>query len=430
MCHFYDARGDQCDGCGKLINAIELIKPKCSLCKATPEPRESKHIFIDLGKIQPKCQEFVEKQSVEGKWSYNATFFTNNLLKEGLHGRCITRDLKWGTPIPLEEYNNKVFYVWFDAPIGYISITANYLGAETEDYRKWWQNKENVELFQFMGKDNTTFHTLIFPSSLIGSGQPWTMLKTISTTEFLNYEIDEETGKPKKFSKSRGVGIFGDDAQNTGIPPEVWRYYLLSNRPEQQDTVFLWKDFIAKNNSELLKNLGNFSNRCLKFLAATFDGVVPVYEGERHPDDTKFLSTIFAQFEEYLDLLEKIKIKDGLRVAMNVSSLCNTYWQDSQLWTIAKSDKKRAHQVMNTAIQVTQVLAAMMEPYMPSFSAKIYHQLALKRTETHDVLFEFLTGHPERMESLIPGGHKIGEPQPIFREISEEEMESLKKRYG
>lgn len=133
-----------------------------------------------------------------------------------------------------------------------------------------------------MGKDNTTFHTVIFPSTLIGTKKPWTKLKTISTTEFLNYEIDEATGKPKKFSKSRNTGIFGDDAMATGIPCEVWRYYLLANRPEQQDTVFLWKDFVAKNNNELLKNLGNFSNRCLKFLSSSFEGKVPVYEGAKH----------------------------------------------------------------------------------------------------------------------------------------------------
>jgi len=169
MCHFPDAKGDQCDGCGKLINAIELIKPRCKLCGATPSVKTSKHIFIDLAKIQPDLEKWVEKQSVAGGWSNNATFFTNNLLKEGLHGRCITRDLKWGTPIPLEEYKNKVFYVWFDAPIGYISITANYLGAETEDWEAWWKNPEEVESFQFMGKDNTTFHTVIFPSTLIGT---------------------------------------------------------------------------------------------------------------------------------------------------------------------------------------------------------------------------------------------------------------------
>lgn len=137
-CSYPDAKGDQCDGCGHLINAIELINPKCSLCGAKPEVRESQHIFIDLAKISPDLSKWIEKQSVDGKWSYNAKFFTEKLLKEGLHGRCITRDLKWGTPIPRDDYKDKVFYVWFDAPIGYISITGNYLGADNEDWRKWW----------------------------------------------------------------------------------------------------------------------------------------------------------------------------------------------------------------------------------------------------------------------------------------------------
>jgi len=140
-----------------------------------------------------------------------------------------------------------------------------------------------------MGKDNITFHTVIFPSSLIATGKPWTKLHTISTTEFLNYEVDEKTGKPKKFSKSRNTGVFGDDAMGTGVPSEVWRYYLLINRPENSDTVFLWSDFIAKNNNELLANLGNFSNRVLKFLASSFKKVIPSYEGERNPIDDLFI---------------------------------------------------------------------------------------------------------------------------------------------
>lgn len=269
MCHYPDAKGDQCDGCGKLITATELIKASCTTCNGSPEVRQSKHIFIDLPKIQPNLESWITEQKVKGSWSQNAIAFSETLLKTGLLGRCITRDLKWGTSVPLDAFKEKVFYVWFDAPIGYISITANH----TDDWRQWWcqggQDKtHDVELFQFMGKDNITFHTVIFPSTLIGTGENWTKLHTISTTEFLNYEIDEKTGKPKKFSKSRNSGVFGDDAMNTGVPSEVWRYYLLINRPENQDAVFTWSDFIAKNNNELLANLGNFANRFLKFIAA------------------------------------------------------------------------------------------------------------------------------------------------------------------
>lgn len=281
-----------------------------------------------------------------------------------------------------------------------------------------------------MGKDNTTFHTVIFPSTQIGTKQPWTMMKTISTTEFLNYEIDEATGRPKKFSKTRGTGIFGDDAINTGIPSEVWRYYLLANRPEQQDTVFLWKDFVAKNNSELLKNLGNFTNRILKFLSSNFDGTVPKYEGDRHADDSKFIDSIYEKFEQLCNLMEDVKIKDSLRTTMAMSTLCNGYMTDQAPWVLIKKDKIRCNQVMNTAIQAMSLLCSMLEPFMPSFSAKVYEQMNLTRTQVHEKLFEHIKGHPERILTLIPDGHKIGDPQPIFREISNEEMEKWKVRFG
>jgi methionyl-tRNA synthetase len=177
-----------------------------------------------------------------------------------------------------------------------------------------------------MGKDNITFHTVIFPSSLIASGQPWTKLHHVSTTEFLNYELDEATKKPLKFSKTRGIGVFGDNAMESGIPSEVWRYYLLINRPESQDTIFLWDDFVAKNNNELLANLGNFSNRLLKFVASSFKGVVPAYGAETHNEqDSAFVKQLFDKFNRYNLLMEAVKLKDGLKVAMEYSSDCNAY---------------------------------------------------------------------------------------------------------
>jgi len=191
------------------------------VCSKQPEIRKSEHIFIDLPKITDKLAAWVKDASAKGFWSQNSIAQTNALISAGLPGRCITRDLKWGTQVPLDKYKNKVFYVWFDAPIGYISITANY----TDGWEKWWKNPSEVESFQFMGKDNITFHTVIFPSTLIATGDNFTKLHHISTTEFLNYEN-------AKFSKTRKTGVFGDDAMNTGVPVEVWRYYLLINRPE------------------------------------------------------------------------------------------------------------------------------------------------------------------------------------------------------
>ena len=272
--------------------------------------------------------------------------------------------------------------MWFDAPIGYISITANYLGADNDDWKKWWLNPENVEMYQFMGKDNTTFHTVIFPATMIGTRQPWTKLKTISTTEWLNYEYEDEAKtKPKKFSKSNGVGVFGDDAMESGIPAEVWRYYLLSMRPETQDAVFDWDDFASKNNNILLKNLGNFSNRCLKFIGARLDGVIPKYEGELVAQDKDFLTVLHGHVVEFIDLLEHVQIKRALSVAMAASSACNSYLQDTKAWDLLKTDKKRCEQVLNIVCQALQVVCTLCEPFMPSFSAKIYEQMAIKRSE-------------------------------------------------
>lgn len=264
-CKYEDARGDQCDACGKLINAVELIAPRCTSCSTAPVKRNSQQFFIDLPKIEPKLRKWVE--SVESGWTHNARVITRAWLREGLKARCITRDLKWGIPVPAKGFEGKVFYVWFDAPIGYISITAKY----TKDWKEWWQPKaadKKVELFQFMAKDNVPFHSVMFPATLLGLNKGHTMVSHIMATEYLNYEDG-------KFSKSRGLGVFGNDAQDTGIPSDVWRFYLASARPEGSDSSFSWSDLVARNNSELLNNLGNFCNRALVFCEKNFDSTIP-----------------------------------------------------------------------------------------------------------------------------------------------------------
>ncbi|CAN6458665.1 unnamed protein product [Victoria cruziana] len=183
-CEYGDARGDQCEKCGKLLNPTELIDPRCKVCRTSPRIRDTNHLFLELPLLKDKLEEYINRASVAGSWSQNAIQATHAWLKEGLKSRCITRDLKWGVPVPLEKFKDKVFYVWFDAPIGYVSITACY----TPEWEKWWKNPENVELFQFMGKDNVPFHTVMFPSTLLGTGENWTLMKTISVTEYLNYE--------------------------------------------------------------------------------------------------------------------------------------------------------------------------------------------------------------------------------------------------
>ena len=210
-CAYEDARGDQCDKCGQLLDPAELINPRCMIDNHTPIMRESTHTFLELDKLQPAIEEWSRKSAEEGLWSRNGRIITESWLKEGLRKRCITRDLSWGTPVPLEGYDKKVLYVWFDACIGYVSITANY----TKEWKKWWKAGSDVKLYQFMGKDNVPFHTVVFPGSQLGTNDgDWTMLHHLSTTEYLQYEGG-------KFSKSRGVGVFGNNAKDTGVPPSV-----------------------------------------------------------------------------------------------------------------------------------------------------------------------------------------------------------------
>jgi methionyl-tRNA synthetase len=257
ICHYEDARGDQCDKCGSLLDPDKLIKPRCKVDGTTPVLKKTKHTYISLDKLQPAIEKFTKEAYAKGNWSSNGVAITSSWLTEGLKPRAITRDLKWGTAVPAEipGYDKKVLYVWFDACIGYVSITATY----TKEWEQWWKNPDEVELYQFMGKDNVPFHSVIFPGSQIGTGEKWTMVNTISTTEYLTYEGG-------KFSKSRGTGVFGNQAKDTGIPADTFRYYLLSRRPESSDTDFDWKSLIDAHNNELKNNLGNLVNRILVFV--------------------------------------------------------------------------------------------------------------------------------------------------------------------
>ncbi|KAK9082618.1 hypothetical protein Scep_029089 [Stephania cephalantha] len=343
-CNYDSARGDQCEKCGKLLNPTELKDPRCKVCRDTPYIRDTDHFFLELPLLKDKLEEYINTVSVAGSWSQNAIQATNAWLKEGLKSRCITRDLKWGVPVPHEKYKGKVFYVWFDAPIGYVSITA----CHTPDWEKWWKNPENVELYQFMGKDNVPFHTVMFPSMLLGTGENWTLMKTISVTEYLNYESG-------KFSKSKGIGVFGNDAKETKIPIEVWRYYLLINRPEVSDTLFTWNDLQAKLNSELLNNLGNFINRVLSFVAKPagqgYASLIPDAPGaESHALTSALADKVSKHVEQYIEALEKVKLKQGLKIAMSISSEGNAYLQESQFWKLYKEDPASCAIVMKTSV--------------------------------------------------------------------------------
>ncbi|CAL5019371.1 unnamed protein product [Urochloa decumbens] len=419
------ARGDQCDNCSHMLNPTELIDPKCKVCKNTPHIRETDHLFLELPLLKDKLVNYINDTSVAGMWSQNAIQATNAWLKEGLKPRCITRDLKWGVPVPMEKYKDKVFYVWFDAPIGYVSITASY----TPEWEKWWKNPDNVELFQFMGKDNVPFHTIMFPSTLLGTGENWTMMKTISVTEYLNYEAG-------KFSKSKGIGVFGNDAKNTNIPPEVWRFYLLMSRPEASDTLFTWTDLQAKLNSELVHNLGNFINRVLSFVAkpagSGYGSIIPDAPGaESHPSTSELADKISKRVDQYLDAMEKVKLKQGLKIAMSISDEGNAYLQGSEFWRLYKEDPISCAIVIKTSVGLVYLLTCLLEPFMPSFSNEVLRQLNLSPEE--NLSFSEEKGESVKAKTpwdFLPAGHKIGRPTPLFEELKDDIVSEYRKKYA
>ena len=438
-CKYEKARGDQCDQCGKLCNALELINPRCKLCNNPPEKFKSYHYFLNLPNVETELRQWIDKASVEGKWTQNSRAITTGFISEGLKERCITRDLKWGVPVPGDDpdMKNKVFYVWFDAPIGYLSITANLVGKE--NWKKWWHNPDHVKLFQFMGKDNVPFHTVIFPSTLIGTKINWTLLHHLSTTEYLNYE-------KTKFSKSNGVGVFGDHAESTGIPSEVWRYYLLSNRPETSDTDFKWDDFIAKNNNELLANLGNLVNRILVFTEKNFSGKVPKFHEEKLDDiDKEFFNNTITKFKEYVKAMSWAEIREGVKLFMEISSLGNGYLQTTQPWTLLKKndpkyDLVKAETIFYILNAFLRFIGALAEPFMPSFSAKLYEIMNVKyegdSLKMIGIINDFIEKNPSDAilflikTKLIEEGQTINKPKPLFKEISQEENNAFKERFN
>ncbi len=380
-CGATDARGDQCDSCGTLLDPTQLLQPRCHTCGSTPEVRETKHLYIDLPSIAPKLEEWMQETSVKGKWAANAIQMTKAWIRDGLNERAITRDLKWGIPVPKKGYENKVFYVWFNAPIGYMSITKQLedelkaQGKPSFDWRKWWlpsestekfADDENIELFQFIGKDNIPFHTVVFPCSEIGTGKDYTKLYHMSSTEFLNYEDG-------KFSKSKGVGVFGSDAKESGIPADGWRFYIYYNRPENQDYQFTWKDFQEKYNKELIGNLGNLVNRTLLFINKNYGGKIP--EGKK---DEALWAQVLEKEKKATELLEWAELKDALHVILEISDLCNKAFQSAEPWKAIKENKEVSDNVLYNLAYVIKDLMIMLEPYLPTYTQVVAGYLGKK----------------------------------------------------
>jgi methionyl-tRNA synthetase len=441
-CGSTDARGDQCEACGKLLDPTELGEPRCSSCGSTPSLRFTKHLYIDLPRIKDRLDPWLREASVKGFWANNAVQMTQAWIRDGLRERAITRDLKWGIPVPKAGYEDKVFYVWFDAPIGYISITGN-LGAETTgDWRRfvddWWKNPDEVELFQFIGKDNIPFHTVIFPSSLLGASEPgsgdnWTMLHHMSSTEYLNYESG-------KFSKSKGIGIFGTDVMETGIDADVWRFYIFYNRPEKADVLFTWRDFQEKVNGELIGNLGNLVNRTLSFVTRYYGGKLPGGHLSRSGGGgPAFWETVRKYEEDITAKLERAELRDAFRTIFELSSFANKTFQDGEPWRRRQGNPgdpegpAAAEALIRDLCYVVRDIGVMIEPYLPAAAERIASFFGLSfQGESAGVKGIFggekgLSWHDLGQER---GLHTVVKSEVLFAKLEDEQIDELRERYS
>ena len=425
------ARGDQCDECGSLLDPIELKEPKCHTCGSTPEVRETKHLYIDLPALSDKLNAWVEKASVEGRWADNAINMTKAWIRDGLQERGITRDLKWGIPVPKAGYEDKVFYVWFNAPIGYLSITKQLAdelikeGKQSFDWKSWWipseseeaKGKGKVDLFQFIGKDNIPFHTVIFPCTLLGSPHEWTKLHHMSSTEYLNYEDG-------KFSKSRGVGVFGSDAIETGIPADAWRFYIFYNRPEKQDYQFTWKDFMEKLNGELIGNLGNLVNRTLLFVNKYYEGKIP-----EAPVDEELWTQVKELEKKATEYLEWAELKDAFRTMFEISDICNKKFQATEPWKARTENPAVADSLIHNLCYVIKDLMIMMNPYMPQYTQKIMSYFG-KTIEEKKVGMETKPGYTWADLGVTEGLTTVGPTEVFFKPLDQKTMLAFREKFG
>lgn len=390
-CGCTNAKGDQCDECQTLIT--DILNPRCKLCQSEPIFKSTRHMFLSLDKLSPNLNDFMRQGT---NWTNNAINQTKSFIDSGLLPRCITRDLKWGTSVPLEGYDKKVFYVWFDACIGYMSITADY----TEQWEKWWKNPENVKLVQFMGKDNILFHTVVFPATLIGTRDNWTMLNQLSATEYLTFNAE-------KFSKSKNIGVFGDQLITSGVSSDSMRYCLLRQRPETSDSDFSWESFKNLNNSELLNQIGNLIHRCLSFCQKNFDGFVSSPSKYLTNDDHIAIKNIEKITQIYIDNMESLKLRSALDNVIEIVKLINNYFQSMKPWSIMSTNQSRARCVIDLTFCFIRHLCSLLEPFVPNLCAKAFHQMNVCEAISIKSIIDL----------KINDNHKIGDLCPLVKRI-------------
>ena len=449
LCGFTNARSDQCDKCGSLLDPTLLIEPRSKIDGSRPELRETEHSYLDLGQLQETVVSFLHER--ESYWRPNVLRQSlGQILANGLHGRPITRDLDWGIPVPLEGWNGKCLYVWFEAVIGYLSAAIEWsqITDQPEAWREWWQNPSS-KTFYFIGKDNIPFHAVIWPAQLAGAGtrfdthfagieegQPLVLPYDVPANEFMNLEGD-------KISGSRNWAVWGRDFL-TRYDPDPLRYYLTVNMPESRDTDWDWEDFYKRNNDELVATWGNLANRVLAFTVNKFDGQVPE-PGELTEEDRAILAKVENGFETVGAELEAVRLRSALGLAMALATEVNRYLDTAAPWKTIKIDRAAAARSVYVALRCIDSLSTLLAPFLPHTSEKVRgffgHTTPFFGTQSLQTLTDNLGEHTAlryhpgsaggRWEpSQLQAGQPLLLPQPLFKKLEPTIIEIERARLG
>lgn len=399
-CHAEGAYGDQCEKCGTALSPTELINPKSTVSGSKPVLRKTKHWYLPLDKHQAWLEPWITEQHKE--WRSNVMGQCKSWFDMGLKPRAVSRDLDWGIPVPVEGAEGKVLYVWFDAPIGYISNTKEIC---PNDWEKWWKDPD-TRLIHFIGKDNIVFHCIVFPSMLKAEGS-YILPDNVPANEFLNLEDD-------KISTSRNWAVWLDEyLKELPGKQDVLRYVLTANAPETKDNNFTWKDFQARNNNELVAVYGNFVNRALQLTKKYYDGVVPV-TGELTDYDQATIAEFKDVKAEVERLIEGFRFRDAQKEAMNLARIGNKYLADSEPWKVIKTDPERVKTILNLSLQLVANLAIAFEPFLPFSSEKLRGMLHIEEAEWDRL----------GATDLLPAGHQLGDPSLLFEKIEDSVVEA------
>lgn len=399
-CHNLNAYGDQCEKCGSSLNATDLINPKSAITGNTPVLRETRHWYLPLDKWQDKLAHWILDEHKE--WRPNVYGQCKSWLDLGLQPRAVSRDLDWGVPVPVEGAEGKVLYVWFDAPIGYISNTKELL---PDTWEKYWKDPE-TRIINFIGKDNIVFHCIVFPAMLMAYGDNYQLPDNVPSNEFLNLEGD-------KISTSRNWAIWLHEyLRDFPGKQDVLRYVLTANAPEAKDNDFTWKDFQTRNNSELVAILGNFVNRAIVLTHKYFAGVVPA-AGELQDIDKATLEEVVSIKKALSEALDGFHFREALKEAMNLARLGNKYLQDTEPWKVAKTDMERVKTILNIALQICGDIEVAFEPFLPFMSEKLAKILKIEHNDW-DMFAK---------TDIIPAGTQLGEPELLFEKIEDDTIQ-------